>query len=565
MSDVINPELLKRAGNRLAGREFNRRKVGESTEEIFEFRGPDALQEVVYLTLPKEGEPFEVLDRQFPAPPDGFVPGSEALCFIDAGDNLIIRAGIGAEWTRKVMGEHAGDEELSEALCTFGAFAESTILHGSAFITAQTALLVNPPVFESDVRDELSALVADAPGGDDKMMKTILALSRIKGGVRLRGCDSANMLAERLNELRTQIVEHSLKRSLRGAVSPVRVSPVRASPGGASNASLLNDGSIQVKVVMASGIGPSRDEDETLFNRITEGTTDGVGFCRMARRLDVGKTDDSMALTALADKFQDAHPERFFGKFNLKAAIKVFTLAFGHTEDTVVEQLKKMTGEHVITRDLVGRIAAYSGVIHIAIGLESAAALAAAPSELSAMLDGVVPRVTQDRDFDTIVRKAYARMLLDRARASRAAAAFDSPPEGLSHEAIKFLKTVYIPSASAGLTEELFELRQLVDGLRRKSQGGGGGGGGGDKMALVCRHWNGTEGSCTYKNCKYLHPASASDKKSTDPCRDFLKGKCARGATCRFSHDKKPVTAEPGNGTAETALVLAEGGESDGP
>ena len=101
------------------------------------------------------------------------------------------------------------------------------------------------------------------------------------------------------------------------------------------------------------------------------------------------------------------------------------------------------------------------------------------------MLDGVVPRVTQDRDFDTIVRKAYARMLLDRARASRAAAAFDSPPEGLSHEAIKFLKTVYIPAASAGLTEELFELRQLVDGLRRKSQGGGGGGGGGDKMACL--------------------------------------------------------------------------------
>ena len=84
-------------------------------------------------------------------------------------------------------------------------------------------------------------------------------------------------------------------------------------------------------------------------------------------------------------------------------------------------------------------------------------------------------------------------------------------------------------------------------------------------MALVCRHWNGTEGSCTYRNCRFLHLANASDKKSTDLCRDFLKGKCARGAACRFSHDKKPVTAEPGNGTSETALVLAEGGESDGP
>ena len=41
---------------------------------------------------------------------------------------------------------------------------------------AQTALLVDPPVFESDMRDELSALVADAPGGVNMMMKTILAL-----------------------------------------------------------------------------------------------------------------------------------------------------------------------------------------------------------------------------------------------------------------------------------------------------------------------------------------------------------------------------------------------------
>lgn len=167
MSDVINPELLKRAGNSLAGREFTRRKVGESTEELFEFRGRDAPQEAVYLTLPKEGEPFEVLGRQFPAPPAGFVPGSEALCSIDADDNLIILEGIGAEWSRKEIGEHAGDEELNEALCTFGAwaFAESTILPGSAFMTAQTALLVDPPVIESDVRDELSTLVADAPGG----------------------------------------------------------------------------------------------------------------------------------------------------------------------------------------------------------------------------------------------------------------------------------------------------------------------------------------------------------------------------------------------------------------
>ena len=75
-------------------------------------------------------------------------------------------------------------------------------------------------MIESDVRDELSTLVADAPGGVNKMMKTILALSRIKGGVGLRGCDSANMLAERLNELRTQIDDYSLKPSLRGAVSP---------------------------------------------------------------------------------------------------------------------------------------------------------------------------------------------------------------------------------------------------------------------------------------------------------------------------------------------------------
>jgi hypothetical protein len=63
MPDVINLELLKRAGNSLAGREFTRRMVGESTEEIFEFRGRDAPQEAVYLTLPKEGEPFEASGR----------------------------------------------------------------------------------------------------------------------------------------------------------------------------------------------------------------------------------------------------------------------------------------------------------------------------------------------------------------------------------------------------------------------------------------------------------------------------------------------------------------------
>jgi hypothetical protein len=108
MSDVINLELLKRAGSSLAGREFTRRKVGESTEEIFEFRGRDAPQEAVYLTLPKEGEPFEVLGRQFPAPPAGFVPGSEALCSIDADDNLTIFAGTGADWTRKEMGNTPG-------------------------------------------------------------------------------------------------------------------------------------------------------------------------------------------------------------------------------------------------------------------------------------------------------------------------------------------------------------------------------------------------------------------------------------------------------------------------
>ena len=146
MSDVINLELLKRAGCSLAGREFTRRKVEESTEEIFEFRGRDAPPEVVHLTLPKEGEPFEVLGRQFPAPPAGSVPGSEALCFIDADDNLTILPGIGAEWVRMELGEHAGDEVVDEALCTFGAFGfiESTILPGSAFMTAQTALLVDP-------------------------------------------------------------------------------------------------------------------------------------------------------------------------------------------------------------------------------------------------------------------------------------------------------------------------------------------------------------------------------------------------------------------------------------
>ena len=52
------------------------------------------------------------------------------------------------------------------------------------------------------------------------MMKTILALSRIKGGTRLRGCDSANMLAERLNEMRTQFVQCGQCPQMVRAMSP---------------------------------------------------------------------------------------------------------------------------------------------------------------------------------------------------------------------------------------------------------------------------------------------------------------------------------------------------------
>jgi hypothetical protein len=460
------------------------------------------------------------------------------------------------------MGEHAGDEELSEAMCTFGALAESTILHGSAFMTAQTALLVDPSVIESDVRDELSALVADAPGGVNTMMKTILALSRINGGVGLRGCNSASMLAERLNELRTQIVDYSLKRSLRGAVSPVRVSPV-----GESNASLPGDGSIQVKVTVENdSMGPTRKDDAAMLSLLKKGgIVDAVGhreFFETARCLELyGKSESSSAIKALADKLMDGRPDRFFEKFDLKAAIKLFTLGIGHTEESVVAQFKKMTGETDLNRDLMERIAAYSSVLYNELGIEAAGALAAAPSELSAMLDGTVPRLTQNRDFDSIVLKVHARALLDRARAARAAVAFDIPPEGLSHAAIKYLKTVYIPAATAGFTQQLFELRQVVDDLRRKGQGGGGGGGGGgDKKAsgLVCRHWNGTEGSCTYKNCKYLHPGGASDKKSSNLCRDFQKGRCTRGADCMYAHVLK---SKPGTSASETAA----GGEPENP
>ena len=241
MSDVIDTELLKRAGCSLTGRAFKRGGGGESTEGGFEFRACGAPLETVWLTLPKDGVQFEAFGRLFSAPPADFAPESEVLCFIGADDKLTILKGTGAGWTRKEMGEHGGPEEMNEVLRIFGACTDPMALLVPAFITGQTALLVNPPAIEGDVRNELSTLVADAPGEVNKMMKTILALSRIRGGEGLYGCDGANELAERLNEMGTQIVKWSLQQSLVQAKSPVR-----ASPGGESNASLLNDGSIQV-------------------------------------------------------------------------------------------------------------------------------------------------------------------------------------------------------------------------------------------------------------------------------------------------------------------------------
>ena len=66
MSDVIDTELLKRAGCSLAGRAYKRGGGGESTEGGFEFRACDAPREAAWLTLPKDGVQFEAFGRLFP-------------------------------------------------------------------------------------------------------------------------------------------------------------------------------------------------------------------------------------------------------------------------------------------------------------------------------------------------------------------------------------------------------------------------------------------------------------------------------------------------------------------
>ena len=141
MSDVIDTELLKRAGCSLTGRAYKRRGGGESTEGVFEFRAHDAPLETAWLTLPKVGEQFEALGRLFPAPPADFAPESEVLCFIGADGKLTILKGTGAEWTRKEMGEHGGLEEMDKALRISGSCTEPMLLLGPAFVTVQTALL----------------------------------------------------------------------------------------------------------------------------------------------------------------------------------------------------------------------------------------------------------------------------------------------------------------------------------------------------------------------------------------------------------------------------------------
>ena len=52
--------------------------------------------------LLEAGGPFEVFGRMYPVP-DGFEPGCEVLCSIDADDQLTIRKGVGAEWTRNEL------------------------------------------------------------------------------------------------------------------------------------------------------------------------------------------------------------------------------------------------------------------------------------------------------------------------------------------------------------------------------------------------------------------------------------------------------------------------------
>jgi len=213
--------------------------------------------------------------------------------------------------------------------------------------------------------------------------------------------------------------------------------------------------------------------------------------------------------------------------------------------------LKKMLDVDEFTHAIGARFSDFMRRLHDRTGFGVALVCSKLAARLDDELWGMVPQRQIEEDFPTIhAKEVFAESILRHSVCTRQFVGYDGVDGGLARSAIDKLKRAYIPEASSYARKRLAMLEKQVAAIEQQrdlgkggggggtgggggggSSGGGGSGGGGEKKP-VCRQWNGTEGSCSFPNCKFEHW-----QRSSRPCRDFArKGSCPRGDKCKFSN-----------------------------